>query len=411
MTYIQKFLFSILFCITSVAITAQYSGLDLLGDEDKIELNFEYFNGFAIVKVVYGGIFNLDFLLDTGASHNILFKKRANDLLGITYTDTIMIAGAALDSKMKALVSRNVPFMLEGTNMILRDVIVLQKDYLDLEKLLGRNIDGIIGGDFLKGLVLELNYKHGKLTLHNPNLFKPKRKFTEHDIDLINYKPYIKSVTQIEDRLDTFNYLLDSGASLALLIHSNKIENFVMPENVIIGSLGKGLVGDLNGFIGMTNYLNLDGYEFNNIISSFQEIDSILLDHKSVIREGIIGNSILARFHVVIDYVNEKLYLKPNSKLSKEFKFDKSGMLIYALGKNLNQYYVKTVYPNTPASEAGVKPGDKILKIGFWPLMYYDLNKITSKLQGKDGKKICLKLQRGDEKIKVKFKLKNFFKK
>ena len=410
MTSIRTIVFCILAWAIHGSLSAQYSGLDLLGGKDKKEVKFEYVNGFTIVKVIYGGILYMDFLLDTGASHNILFKKNANDLLGISYSDTIIIGGADLDSEMKALVSRNVPIMLEGTNIIQRDIIVLEEDYLDLEKMLGRRIDGIIGGDFLKGLVVDLNYKHGKLTIHNPDTFIPNRKFSTHDIDLINYKPYLKSFTQIEDKADTLNYLLDTGASLALLIHSNKIEGFKMPDNVIIGNLGKGLGGDLSGFIGMTKHLEMDQYQFNNIVSSFQEIDSLILAKREVLRDGIIGNVILSRFHVIIDYVHEKLYLKPITKLSKEFVFDKSGLLIYALGSELDQYYVKTVYPNTPAELAGIKPGDKILKIGFWPLMFYDLQKITKKLQGKTGKKIRMKLLRNGEEIKVNFRLKNLFK-
>lgn len=400
------FLFTWLIC---GSIEAQYSSLDLLDGEDKKEIKFEYVSGFTIVKVIYGGILYMDFLLDTGASHNILFKKNANDLLGIGYSDTIIIGGADLEVEMTALVARNIPIMLEGTGPVLRDIIVLEEDYLDLEIMLGRRIDGIIGGDLLKGLVVELDYKRKKLTIHDPSQFKSHKNFSSHDIDLINYKPYLKSITQIEDQIDTLNYLLDSGASLALLIHSNKIDGFKMPDNVIVGNLGKGLGGDITGFIGMTNQLSIDQYKFSNIISSFQSIDSLILAERNVVRDGIIGNIILSRFHVIIDYVNEKLYLNPITKLSKEFEFDKSGLLIYALGSELDQYYIKTVYPNTPAEDAGIKPGDKILKIGFWPISFYNLQKINKKLKGKSGKTIKMKILRNGEEIKVKFKLKNLF--
>lgn len=410
MNFKKTFILCLFICAKVSTISAQYSGVDLLGGADKKEVKFEYINGFTIVKVIYGGLLYMNFLLDTGASHNILFKKDANDLLGITYTDTIIIAGADLKTKMKAMVSRNVPIMLEGTEIINRDIIVLNEDYLDLKKMLGRRIDGILGGDFLKGLVVSINYKHGELTLYNPSKFVPKKKFTSHDIEIINYKPYIKSITQIEEKSDTLNYLLDTGASLALLIHSNKVKDFVMPDNVIIGNLGKGIGGDLTGFIGMTNSLMMDNYQFNNIVSSFQEIDSAILLNRNVIRDGIIGNVILSRFHLIIDYVQEKLYLRPITKLSKEFAFDKSGLLIYALGPELNQYFIKTVYPNTPAEAAGLKPGDKILKIGFWPLVFYDLEKITQKLQGKAGKKIKMKVLRNGEKMNIAFRLRDLFK-
>lgn len=409
MNLLRTFITCLLLLSQLSMTSAQYSGIDLLGKDDEKKVKFEYINGFTIVKVIYGGLLYMNFLLDTGASHNILFKKGANDLLGITYTDTIIISGADLNKDMKAMVSRNVPIMLEGTDVIRRDIIVLKEDYLDLEKMLGQRIDGILGGDFFKGLVVGINYKHGELTIYDPSKFEVKRKFTEHDIDIINYKPYLRSITTVEEKKDTLNYLLDSGASLALLIHSNKTKNFKLPEKVIIGNLGKGLGGELTGFIGMTNTLMIDEYKFNNVISSFQNIDSTLLQNRNVLRDGIIGNVILSRFHIIIDYVNEKLYLKPITKLSKEFAFDKSGLLIYAVGPELNQYFIKTVYPNTPAESAGLKPGDKIIKIGFWPMVFYDLEKIIRKFQGKAGRKIKMKVLRDGKKIDIEFRLENLF--
>lgn len=400
----------VLFMISFNPMEAQYSGLDLLNHESKKEIPFKYVNGFIIIKVYYANFFELNFLFDTGASHNILFKKNVNDILGIEYSDTITIGGADMHSKMRALVSRNIPMQLEKTNIIQRDIIVLEEDFLELEKILGIRVDGILGGDFFKGLVIGIDHKRDKITIYNPNKFKPNSKFSVHDIKINNYKPYIRSHTEINDKVDTLNYLIDSGASLALLIHSNLDNEFKMPENVIIGNLGKGLGGDISGYVGMIEGINIDQYRLPNIITSFQEIDSSFLDSGKIHRDGIIGNVILSRFHIIIDYMKEKLYLKEISKLDEEFNYDKSGMLIYALGDKLNQYYIKTIYPNTPAAEAGLLPGDKIIKIGFWPSKFYSLSGILNKLQGKEGKKIKLTVLRNGEKIKIQFVLRNLFK-
>ena len=390
--------------------TTQYSGLDMLDGELRKEIPFKYVNGFIVVKVYYANFFQLNFLFDTGASHNILFKKNVNDLLGIEYTDTIYISGADIQLRMKAMVSRNIPMQLEKTKMIKRDIIVLEEDFLELERTLGMRVDGILGGDFFKGLVVGIDHRKDKITIYNPNRFVPNSKFSEHDIDIQNYKPYMKCETQIAGVSDTLNYLIDSGASLALLIHSNRDKKFEMPENVIIGNLGKGLGGDIHGYVGLIDGMSIDDeYRIPNIITSFQEIDSAYLETENIIRDGIIGNVILSRFHLVIDYMREKLYLKKVSKLDEEFDYDKSGMLIYALGEKLNEYYIKTIYPDTPAQEAGLLPGDKILKIGFWSSKFYSLSGILSKLQGKEGKKIKIKVERNGEVIKTEFRLRNLF--
>ena len=400
----------VLLLLTFNSMKAQFSGLDLLNNETKKEIPFKYVNGFIIIKVFYSNFFELNFLFDTGASHNILFKKSVNDLLGIEYTDTITIGGADIHTRMRAFVSRNIPMQLKNTNIIQRDIIILEEDFLELENVMGTRIDGILGGDFFKGLVVGIDHRRDKIVIHHPNSFKPNRKFSEHDIEINNYKPYIKSFTEINGKADTLNYLIDSGASLALLIHSNRDNDFEMPENVIIGNLGKGLGGDISGYIGMIDGINIDQYKLPNIITSFQEIDSSFLDSGQILRDGIIGNVILSRFHIVIDYMREKLYLKQISKLDEEFSYDKSGMLIYALGDKLNQYFIKTIYPNTPAEEAGLLPGDRIVKIGFWPIKFYSLSGVLNKLQGKEGKKIKITVLRNGEKIKVQFRLRNLFK-
>lgn len=396
--------------IVTTSVHGQYSGIDLLGNKAKKDIPFEYVNGFIIVKVIYAHLFELNFLFDTGASHNILFKKEINDILKYEYTDTITIGGADLETKMRALVSRNIPMQLQNTNNLLRDIIVLEKDFLKLDMILGTRIDGILGGDFFKGLVIDINHNRQKITIHHPSYFRPKKGFTVHDIDVKNYKPYIKANTTIEGESDTLNYLIDSGASVALLVHSNKDKEFKIPDNVIIGNLGKGLGGDISGYVGMIDGMNIEQYRLSNIITSFQEIDSSFLDSDYIYRDGIIGNVILSRFHFIIDYMREKLYLKEISKLEEEFEYDKSGMLIYALGKNLNEYYIKTIYPNTPAQKAGLKPGDKIVKMGFWPIKFYSLSSLLSKLKGKEGKRIKITVLRNGEKIKTEFKLRNLFK-
>lgn len=406
---LRTYIVAITLFLAAISVQAQYSGLDLLNNKTKKEIPFKYVNGFVIIKVYYHNFFELNFLFDTGASHNILFKKNVNDLLGVQYTDTILIGGADMELKMTALVARNIPMQLENTRMIQRDIIVLQEDYLELERILGTRIDGILGGDFFKGLVVGIDHRKDKITIYDPNRFVPNEKFTEHDIDITNYKPYLNVHTSIEGQADTLRYLIDSGASLALLIHSNRDSSFVMPDNVIIGSLGKGLGGDLSGYVGMIDGIAIDDYRMSNIITSFQEIDSVFMDADQILRDGIIGNVILSRFHLIIDYMREKLYLHSVSKLEEEFDYDKSGMLVYALGEKLNEYYIKTVYPNTPAEEAGLKAGDRILKIGFWPIKFYSLSGILGKLQGKEGKKIKIKVLRNGEEIKTEFRLRNLF--
>jgi hypothetical protein len=44
------------------------------------------------------------------------------------------------------------------------------------------------------------------------------------------------------------------------------------------------------------------------------------------VRNGLIGNMLLERFEVFIDFHKAKLYLKAKKNYNKDFEYDKSGM-------------------------------------------------------------------------------------
>ena len=104
----------------------------------------------------------------------------------------------------------------------------------------------------------------------------------------------------------------------------------------------------------------------------------------------------------------EVLYIsKPKRKYNRKFKYDKSGLTIYAFGPQLNQYYVKSVVKDSPAWQAGIRKGDMIKRFGPWPANFYSLGGITKRLQRKDGKKIKLKMERNGVEYKTQFFLRD----
>jgi C-terminal processing protease CtpA/Prc len=144
--------------------------------------------------------------------------------------------------------------------------------------------------------------------------------------------------------------------------------------------------------------------ELKNIITYYQQIikDSTSLNE---IRNGIIGNSILNRFLVIIDFPGEKLYLRPNKKFNKKFEFDKSGISVLTSGLNFQNLTVHSVLKDSPAGEAGVEVGDKILKINGLPSWLLTLDSVSKMLKKKEGKKTVLKVKRGNQKITFTFRL------
>ncbi len=344
----------------------------------------------------------LKFLLDTGAEHVILFRKEITDILGFTYEEPLLIAGADLQRTMYAYITRGIPLGLKNTITVDRDLIVLEEDFLHMDELTGESIDGILGARFFRGLSVEIDYRKKKIILYKNVPQKAlKTDYVKLQSTFINHKPYINcSINSNGQQIDT-DILMDTGAGIAFLLFLNDESKVSLPTNYMVGNLGRGLGGDIKGYMGKTQELNLDSnFTFNDLITNYQYYEKDTLENLIVSRDGLIGNPILERFNIIIDYVNGELYLKPHRNYNKEIDYDISGLVLYAFGQELSNYFVKEVLPGSPAEKAGIKSGDIVKRMGFLSTKFYTLEQIYQRLIRRKGKKIKLTVERKGQKIR-----------
>ena len=398
--------------LSAPSVYSQRLAIDLLAGEVSKEVPFEMKNGFITIDIHFDNKLPLTFIFDTGADHTILFHKSYSDLLGIEYSKRIEIRGSDLqDNTRHALIARNIFIRLKDQVAVPRDVLILEEELQLFQESLGFDIDGILGGSFFRGLIVELDYNKKKIRLYHPSKSKLKKKgYTTFDIEINGNKPYLntKSLMSPSDTLNT-KLLIDTGAAIPYLLHANTDSSIVIPPFVINGTIGHGISGNLVGYIGKVHGLSFGEFSFKNVLTLFQDLSNVRDRNVPIVRNGILGNELLSRFSIYIDYMNAKLHVKPRKKYNEKFNYDKSGLIIFAFGQDLNEFYVKDVFPKTPAAEAGILPGDIIKKIGFWKSKAWTLDKITNLLQKKDGKKIKMKIERAGEEIDVQFRLRDFF--
>jgi len=388
----------------------QNSIKDILDNELSKSVSFSIKKGFLLVDIKFANLLPMKFIFDTGSSHTILFDKTYASLLHFPLTDTISLYGADMNKQIEAYITRSVPIALGDDILVQRDLLVLKEDKLQLQEMLGEQIHGIIGGSFFKYLVLELNYKKKKIYFHDPDLFvKSKKHGHTLDIEIKDYKPYITTaVASQQDTSKDLKLLLDTGAALSLMIHLNTDQDLMLPDKVTQGFLGKGLSGDISGFIGKTNMMSLGPYDLNDVLTSFQDIPTHILENEIYFKNGLIGNILLSRFNIVIDYLNFKLHIKPLKKFNRPFKYDKSGLIIFSFGKQLDKYFIKDIIKGSPADLAGLEPGDIIHSINRIPVQFMSLNALQKKLQRKDGKQIKMVIKRNEVRKKINIKLKDY---
>ena len=398
----------IFFCFSSFCTSAQAFGFQIDDEKDIVEIPFKIHNNFMVVEVVINNSLPLKFIFDTGAEHTILSKNIFGIALGLNYDRAIRLIGADLNQELIAHVSSNVHLKVGNAIAPKQDILILSDDYIQIDEYVGIEVHGILGADLIRNLVLKIDYKRHIIYLQRTSSFRaPKRKWKEIPVSIEKNKPYIFAQATIGDKNSTLKLLVDTGASLSLLLHTNTSPDINLPENIIQGSVGRGLGGILEGYIGRVNRLTLGGLFFNNIITNYQDVSNVINLESISNRNGILGTALLSRFNIIIDYPKEKLYLLPHRRYNKGFKYDRSGLELIVSGKDLTTITVLSLISGSPAAEAGFKKGDEILAVNNIPTRFLNLKGVSKKLTKKVGKNIKIKLRRNGEIMTLRFKLRN----
>lgn len=395
--------------LSFLSLKAQLKNFDLSEDFQKLEIPFEFENNFIVMKVFFNDNLPLHFIFDTGAEHTILTKREISDILRLKYKRRFSILGADMTTQLTAFLIQGIRLDIGELTTLNHSILVLAEDYFNFEELAGIDVQGIIGADIMNRFVVEIDYQKQIITFYDPRYYtKPKKNFTEIPLKIKKHKPYLTvDVTfQKDKKPKAMKLLLDTGAGLSMLMSTNSIDSLDLPQKMIKTRIGTGLGGYLEGFYGRLDKVDLKGYHLNGVLTSFQylppRIDSMIRED----RNGILGNELLSRFRVTIDYINEVLYLEPNRKFKQKFVYDRSGVVLVAGGTHrLNAFIVTYVIPNSPAAEAGIKKGDRIKSINRLPASFYSLSDIYRKFKKRPGKKIRFAVIRNGEKLVFNFRL------
>ena len=293
----MRFFYLILTLFFAIPSKAQLMGFNLQEGQDKVEIPFQFQNNFIIVNLIFDDVFPLKFIFDTGSENTILVKKEFTDILNISYDRAFKVLGADFEQELVAYLVRNVDMDLPNLRGQDLDLLVLQDDYFKFEEYTGLKIHGILGMDLFKTFSIQIDYQKQKLILHRIESFVPPKKFKALSTQIHRNKPYLIANAKIKsDTVTKIKLLLDTGASLSLLLHNNSSEALTVPEKLIPGKIGNGLGGYIQGFVGRINQLSFDDFYFNSVITNFQEIDITVRERVNYGRNGILGNEILSRF-------------------------------------------------------------------------------------------------------------------
>jgi len=380
------------------------SGFVLPGGIKQMEIPFEYINNFIILNISFNGPLPLKFIFDTGAEHTILSKREISDLLQVRYDREFRVKGSDLKSELVAYLARNIHLQVLGKEVIApsEDILVLKEDYFRFEEYAGIEVHGILAGRVFSRYLVKINYQRKVLTLYERDAIRLNQQgFEPLPAELYRNKIYLNLQAQLRpDSTSPIKLLLDTGAGMPIMLFTNTHPLIQPSANAIPTNIGMGLGGYLEGYVGRTYGLDLGNFSQKNILTYFQAVDTFQDVSYLNGRNGLIGNGILNRFQVVIDYQGAVVWLKPNKYYQKEFVYDRSGLSIIASGIHLNYFSVLNVLPGSPADLVGIHAGDRVLRVGWLAASFQTLADLQSMLQKKPGTKVKITIKRDGKVMK-----------
>lgn len=337
-----------------------------------------------------------NFLLDTGVNQSIITDPALSAALHLRHGLRFEIVGAGEGSGLEAYRTDSVRVELPGVVAPALTFIVLSADVLDLSGYIGMPIHGILGGELFRSFVVEVKPTQQRLYLHDPVRFRPpvRRRWAAVPFVLQNGKPYLTAEVRVTDALRLpLKLVLDTGAGHALSLETSSNARLEVPAHHLRSQLGRGLNGNINGYLGRVRTLQLGRYQLPAPLTSFPDAAEVQ-NRAEVPRNGNLGFELLKRFDFIIDYSRLQLLVRPNGLFRDPFEHDMSGLDLLATGPDYRRYLVLKVVPDSPAALAGLCPGDELLLVNMLPAYSYSLTQLSRLLHSADGRRLSIIVQR-----------------
>src|SRR5690606_27794417 len=96
----------------------------------------------------------------------------------------------------------------------------------------------------------------------------------------------------------------------------------------------------------------------------------------------------------IYDFAHENIYIRKNAAFKKKFYYNLSGLVVKALGADLNIFEITEVRERSAAERAGVQSEDQLISINGMPTRNMTLNEVLSYFNSKPGKRIKIQVNR-----------------
>jgi aspartyl protease/PDZ domain-containing protein len=364
-----------------------------------VTIPFELVTRHIMVKVKVNNSRPLSFVLDTGDKVGIVDVEVAKEL-GLKLEGQVRVGGAGAETLAASMVKDGTWTLpgLEGFSQPLTLALPLGR----LAARFGHDFDGIIGSDFIRQFVVEVDYQNRVLKIYDKDKFAYSGTGESIPIQLNGQGfPLLEGeVAPLGGDPIKGKFVLDlgSGGSLALMSPVVSEHNLLGNGLKTIHAIGVGGAGGQStGQIGRVQSLQIGKFKVPNTLTLFSEDKSGAMATRALI--GNIGQQIASKFKIFLDYSHERIILEPNSTFLEPMERLGSGMVLLADGPGHATIRVTDVLEKSPASEAGVQKDDIIISVDGKAASELNLTKLSEMFERPQSRKLAIK--RGEQALQI----------
>ncbi len=384
-----------LFLLSSLAIKAQEEFID--PSRFLTKFNFRTLTGGVVLLEAQLDTFpdKLRFILDTG-SGGISLDSLTCDYFGLKPVPSNRTIRGIAGIRTVGFVN-NKTLHLPGLTIDSLNFHV--NDYSILTSVYGEQIDGIIGYSVLSRYILKIDYDSSKVEFWTKGALKyPRGGYLLKP--LISTLPVQAAKVRDEVSINT-RFLYDMGAGLCMMLSSDFIRDSALlgKKRKFYAKEAEGLGGKIDMQMTVIKEVKLGPYRFRNVPVYVFDDEYNVTSYPYL--GGIIGNDLLRRFNVILNYDRRDIYLVPNSHFAEPFDYSYSGIELYYLNGII---LVGDVAKNSPAEAAGLQEGDIV--VGVNKIFNQNLQLYKAAMQT-PGEKVKVVVRRDGELKEFEFRIKS----
>ncbi|MEO7765923.1 MAG: aspartyl protease family protein [Ferruginibacter sp.] len=350
----------------------------------------QYSGGVMVVRATLGTIpDSLNFILDTGSGGISLDSTTcAYFNLKATPSDTT-IRGMGGEHKVSFMFNQQLHFpglTVERLNFHINDYDILSSVY-------GEKIDGIIGYSFFSRYIVKLDFDSSILSVYRPGEMEYPRGGTILRPAFTTLP--IQNITFRDRKKQNFNFYFDTGAGLCFLLSEEyaKDSSIILAKRKPFNTQAEGMGGRLQMRLTVVKMVQVGNYKFRNVPTYLFDDEFKVTSYPFV--GGLLGNDLLRRFNLTVNYPKREIHLLPNSHFKEPFDYAYTGLAIYYIDGLI---VVQDVIPGSPAAKAGLKAEDLIVGVG--KNFTNNIMAYKTTLQSA-GENIKITIRRGDRLMQV----------